>query len=70
MNKLIKTCIVGGIVYAMCDTAYQFGKGHVLGVLAKMNMPASQCIDAISDDKRPRVKFVKMVAEKVMREEL
>ena len=68
MNKLIKTCIVGGIVYAMCDTAYQLGKGHILGILAKSDVSASQCIDAMSDDKRLRAKFIRMVA-KIEKEE-
>ena len=63
MNKLIKTCIVGGIVYAMFDMVYQLGKGHVLGVLAKANVSASECIDAMSNDKRLRAKFIRMVAK-------
>lgn len=63
MNKLIKTCIVGGIVYMMFDASYQMGKGHVLGVLAKSDVSASQCIDAMSDDKRLRAKFIRMVAK-------
>lgn len=63
MNKLIKMCIVGGIVYAMCDVSYQLGKGRILGVLAKTNMSASQCINVISDDKNLRVKLVKMIAK-------
>lgn len=68
MNKLIKTCIVGGIVYMMCDASFQMGKGHILGVLAKADVSASQCIDAISDDKRLRAKLIRMVA-KIEKEE-
>lgn len=68
MNKLIKAFIVGGIVYAMCDASCQLGKGYMLGVLAKENVSASQCIDAISDDKRLRVKFVEMVAKYIKEE--
>lgn len=63
MNKLMKMCIVGGIVYVMSDVSYQLGKGRILGALAKTNMSASQCIDAISDDKHPRAKLVKMIAK-------
>ena len=63
MNKLIKMCIAGGIVYVMCDVSYQFGKGRILGILAKTNVSASQCIDIISDDKCLRVKLVKMIAK-------
>ena len=63
MNKLIKMCIVGGIVYVISDVSYQLGKGRILGALAKTNMSASQCIDAISDDKNLRVKLIKMIAK-------
>ena len=63
MNKFIKTCIIGGIVYVMCDATYRLGKGHMLGILAKTNVSASQCMDAISDDKRLRVKLVSKVAK-------
>ena len=67
MNKFIKTCIsggiIGGIVYAMCDMAYQAGKGRMIGILAKTKVSASQCMDAISDDKRLRVKLVSKVAK-------
>ena len=63
MKKLIKMCIVGGIGYMMCDASYLLGKGRILGFLAKTNASASQCIDAISDDKHLRVKFVKMIAK-------
>ena len=68
MNKLIKTCIVVGIVYMMCDASYQMGKGHILGILAKTDVSASQCIDAMSDDKRLRAKLIRMVA-KINKEE-
>ena len=63
MKKLIKMCIVGGIGYMMCDMSYQLGKGRILVFLARTNISASQCIDAISDDKHLRVKLVKMIAE-------
>lgn len=63
MNKLIKTCIVGGIVYAMCDVSYQLGKGRMLGTLAKTDVSASQCMDILTDDERLRVKFVEKIAE-------
>ena len=63
MKKLIKMCIVGGIVYVMCDASYLLGKGRILGFLAKTNVSASQCIDVISDDKNLRVKLVKMIAK-------
>lgn len=63
MNKLIKTCIVGGIVYVISDAACSIGKGFMLGSMAKTNTTGSQVIDMLSDDKRLRVKFVKKIAE-------
>ena len=69
MNKLIKTSIVGSIIYTISDASYQMGKGRMLGALAKTDLTGSQCMDVISDDKRPRVKFVSMVA-KLTKEEL
>ena len=63
MNKLIKTCIVGSIIYAISDASYQMGKGRMLGALAKTDLTGSQVLNAISDDERPRVKFVSMVAK-------
>lgn len=68
MNKLIKTFIIGGIIYAISDVTYQLGKGRMLGVLAKTGVGASQCMDVISDDKRLRVKIVSMAA-KITKEE-
>ena len=68
MKKLIKMCIVGGIGYMMCDASYLLGKGRILGFLAKTNVSASQCMDAISDDKRLRVKLVSGVAKFIKEE--
>ena len=63
MNKLIKACIIGGIIYVISDVSFQLGKGYILRPIIKNNMTGSQIIEAISNDKRLRVRFVKKIAE-------
>ena len=63
MNKFIKTCIIGGIIYVISDVSFQFGKGYILGPIIQNNMSGSQIMEAISNDKRLRVRFVKKIAE-------
>lgn len=63
MNKLIKTCIVGCIIYAISDVSFQLGKGCILRPIIQNNMTGSQIIEAMSNDKRLRVRFVKKIAE-------
>ena len=63
MNKIVKKCIVGSVIYVMCDISFHFGKGYMLGTMAKLDVTGSQCLNALSDDKRWRAKFIKKVAE-------
>lgn len=63
MNNIIKKCIIGGVIYVMCDTSFQLGKGFMLGTMTKLDVTGSQGLNALSDDKRLRVKFVKKIAE-------
>lgn len=63
MNNIIKKCIIGGVIYVMCDISFQFGKGYMLGPMAKQNVTGSQALNVLSDDKRWRAKFIKKVAE-------
>jgi len=63
MNKIVKKCIVGGVIYVMCDMSFHFGKGFMLGNIAKLDVTGAQALNALSDDKRLRVKFIKKVAE-------
>lgn len=63
MNNIIKKCIIGGVIYVMCDISFQFGKGYMLGPMAKQNVTGSHALNVLSDDKRWRAKFIKKVAE-------
>nr|DAO73247.1 MAG TPA: hypothetical protein [Caudoviricetes sp.] len=63
MNNIIKNCIVGGVIYVMCDISFQFGKGYMLGTMTKLDVTGSQALNALSDDKRWIGKFIKKVAE-------
>lgn len=63
MNNIIKNCIIGGVIYVMCDISFQFGKGYMLGPMAKLDVTGSQALNVLSDDKRWRAKFIKKVAE-------
>ena len=63
MNNIIKKCIIGGVIYVMCDISFQFGKGYMLGPIAKLDVTGSQVLNVLSDDKRWRAKFIKKVAE-------
>jgi hypothetical protein len=63
MNNIIKKCIIGGVIYVMCDISFQFGKGYTLGTMSKLDVTGSQALNVLSDDKRWRAKFIKKVAE-------
>lgn len=66
MNKLIKTCVIGGIVWASAETAFHYGKGYMLGMMyayqGKVN--PSDMLYILSTDKRMRSKFIAKIAEK------
>lgn len=63
MKRFVKNCIIGCVIYAMCDMSYQMGKGTMLGALVKADITGSQCMDMLSDDTALRVKFVNAVAK-------
>ncbi len=62
MEKLIKVCIIGGIVYAVADMCYFTGKGAMLGLMKKYDKSASEAIREISNSKNLRLKYVTWVA--------
>lgn len=47
MNKIVKKCIVGGVIYVMCDISFRFGKGYMLGTMAKLDVTGSQGLNAL-----------------------
>lgn len=62
MEKLIKVCIIGGIIYAVADACYFTGKGATLGLMKKYDKSASEVIQEISNSKNLRLKYVTWVA--------
>lgn len=63
MNKMIKVCVIGSIVYGAMEFAYSFGKGQMLGILKAYNASAEDCIDLLSSDKRKKARFISKVAK-------
>ena len=63
MNKMIKVCVIGSIVYGAMEFAYSFGKGQMLGILKAYNASAEDCIDLLSSDKRKKARFISRVAK-------
>lgn len=63
MNKLIKATIIAGSICAACDVSFLFGKGCMLGTMAKYNVTSQQVIEILSKDKNSRIKFVRKIAE-------
>lgn len=58
MNKLIKGCVIGGIVYGLMEVGYTLGKGNMLGILKAYGVSATDCVDALSEDNRKKSKFM------------
>lgn len=64
MNKLIKTIVIGGVVYGLMEFSYRFGQGTMIGALAKHGDEfAIDCMKDMSNDKRLGLKLVNAVAE-------
>lgn len=69
MNKLIKTCVIGGIVLASAETVFHIGKGYMLGLMCAYEgkKAPSDALDLVSNDKRMRSKFIAKIAENTKR---
>lgn len=63
MNKLIKVCVVGEIAYGLMEFGFTLGKGNMLGILKAYGVSATDCVDALSEDNRKRLKFIAEVAK-------
>ena len=66
MKKLIKICVIGGIVYAVGNVCYFTGKGQMLGLMKKYDVSASETIQVFSNDKKWRLKFISWVANQTV----
>lgn len=63
MNKLIKVCAIGGIMYGMMEFGYTLGKADMLGILKALNVLPTDAIDIFSEDNHKKLKFIASVAK-------
>ena len=65
MNKLIKTCVIGGIIWASAGTAFHMGKGYMLGLLCAYEgkKTPSDVLYVLSNDGHKVSKFIAKSAE-------
>lgn len=69
MKRIVKGCIIGGSIYALCDLSFHLGKGYILGLLTKYNVTSQRCMDLASNDKSIRAKVIYNTAKFVIRGE-
>lgn len=63
MNKIVKGCIIGALSFGAFEFAGQFGKGYMLGYLAKTNLSADEVIEILSAYKHPTAWLISDVAK-------
>lgn len=54
MNVLIKRLAIGGVLYAVAETSFIFGKGIMLGILKGYDVSA--LLEILQNTFRPHVK--------------
>nr|DAV35674.1 MAG TPA: hypothetical protein [Caudoviricetes sp.] len=52
MNKLIKRCAIGGIIWGTLELGFILGKGYMLGVLKAYDISVIEAITLYSGDSR------------------
>nr|DAW17740.1 MAG TPA: V-type proton ATPase subunit [Caudoviricetes sp.] len=68
MKKVAKNCVIGAIIYGVCQLCFDAGKGYMLGIMAKHNDECNpvEAIDILSNDDgkhKLRSKFIAEMAE-------
>lgn len=63
MNKIIKGCVIGAVLYGVTEFGFEFGKSHMLGTLAKYDCSPNEAISLLEADKRRKLKFIANVAK-------
>lgn len=63
MNRFLKTCIVGGAIYGSLAFGFMLGKGHMLGVLAGLDMNPNDGIDVLANDEDLYLRAVSYIAK-------
>lgn len=69
MNKIVKGCIIGVLSFGALEFAGQFGKGYMLGYLAKNNLSADEAIEILSSYKNPTAWFISDVAKFIKKQQ-
>lgn len=68
MNKAIKICVAGTILYGTISIGYAMGEGTMLGILTKYNLNPNEVIEALKEcgecsvSNTIRRRFVRLVA--------
>lgn len=64
-KKIMKSLLIGGVVYIGMEYCYYLGKGNVMGILAAFenSIKPSEAIQLCATDKRWRNKLVAKVAQ-------
>lgn len=50
MNVLIKRLAIGGVLYAVAETSFIFGKGIMLGILKGYDVSALYATELLNED--------------------
>lgn len=69
MNKIVKGCIIGVLSLGVFEFAGQFGKGYMLGYLAKTNLSADEAIEILSAYKNPKAWLISDVAKFIKKQQ-
>lgn len=62
MNKIVKGCITGALIIGAFELGGNFGKGYMLGCMARSQYSANEAIQALEDNKHPTARYVRSVA--------
>lgn len=63
MNRFLKTCMIGGAIYGSLAFGFMLGKGHMLGVLAGLDMNPNDGIDILANDEDLYLRAVSDIAK-------
>lgn len=63
MNKIVKGCIIGTVLYGMTEIGFELGKCHMLRIMAKYDISPNEVISILSEDKRLKSRFIANVAK-------
>ncbi len=62
MNKLIKSCAIGGIALGTLELGFILGKGYILGVLKAYDVSVTEAIILYSGDSSKTLRFMAKIA--------